>query len=272
MESLETRLNALATHPSTLANGIVNKTHAGPTQYLKCDLTDALVKKTNQRGIPFEPGFSDKLYSTFNKEPLKSIYYGMTRSGLVPADVINALTDWEKTYFFAGLDGRVPVQHGMTVPELVAQTIVRGISTICIKHNYNKRHVPSSHHTTYKNKPQTPYAADIGDACRAILNLPRATAPVTQPPQAVSKPVAQCVQAPAAPQTPIAPSTPVVPENLYALLSADQLNEDQEHRLCVLLENASDDTLTFLEEHYGFQKLGGYARKQRELLGLVKPA
>lgn len=65
--------------------------------YLKDDLTIRI-----SEGIGESNDFAQVVYSAVNKDVLKRVLYGIMSVGEMPPEFLQALTPWEKVYFFRG--------------------------------------------------------------------------------------------------------------------------------------------------------------------------
>ncbi|MBI4144583.1 hypothetical protein HY493_00060 [Candidatus Woesearchaeota archaeon] len=224
---LEDRLEGVQTNTANLLRALTALPPGGEPKYLKYHLTGAIVKGCANRGITLGKGFEAKL-DQLTKEPLKVVYYGMTRANRVPADVINLLEDWEKVYFFAGIDRDLALPATLDARQIVATTVTHGIQNLCIRHNTFKTRAPSYHHREYVTKPTVPFASEIGTACRAILQEP-------------------------------ARQTRAQQDYLAFLLEKGTLTDGEEDSLSCMIDRQSEQGRKDLIERYGPAKFGMYA-------------
>lgn len=116
VEILEQRLVGVDENADKQVRTALSIPHINPRErwqnmpYLKYNLTDrivdAILPEIKIGGIVLlkkrARNFSQNLYSVVNKDPLKRVYYGVLSTGEMPKKFLEALTDWEKVYFFAG--------------------------------------------------------------------------------------------------------------------------------------------------------------------------
>ena len=176
-ESLEERLSNI---DNSVLNDLVTalKEHRKEiirSPYLKDDLAPRIVGYFQSNKIPFgESYFAAKsyLYNTINKEPLKAIEKGMRVLG-IPNEFLMRLDDFEKLYFFAGLENleRAPEFIGEATAYEIASVYIReGIDNMAYLHNSilesnhpaRRRKVTRGiREETYKNPWTPPHSKEI---------------------------------------------------------------------------------------------------------------
>jgi len=103
IQILEKRLRSVDTDNFERVKAALTAWHINPQQdwrrmpYLKDDLAPAITGR-----IMASPSFARILYNTINKAPLKRVFYGILSTGEIPEDFLSRLSNWERTYFFAG--------------------------------------------------------------------------------------------------------------------------------------------------------------------------
>lgn len=128
--------------------------------YQKYDLTDAIrtyLAETCQKE------FKKNLYSAINKEPLKRVWYGIKSTGMIPAEFLNCLTDWQKVYFFAG---KWAIRRPRLVESIEVLTITHikeGLDSL-YKHHYIRKA-----HGKYKSELRLPEDAAVRAAYKRIV-------------------------------------------------------------------------------------------------------
>lgn len=214
--SLEERLEKTRVEANVLALGVTHKSLAGQPCYLKYDLVGAILDYCKR----FRTSPTSNALNSLNKEPLKTVYYGMTKSRNVPEKIISALTDWEKIYFFAGMNSSISLEQGMRASQIVARVLLEGIKNVCARHNaFKTRPTTYGARKPYRTKPKVPFAKKIGAECKKILSAP---------------------------------------DDLAGLLSRDDLSEEEQERVAIMLDSCSYDELRELKALFGSEKLGGY--------------
>jgi len=142
--------------------------------YFKYELENRIVAYFSTRGIDFGESYDyadgRKYLASINKEPLKAVERGMRLQGM-PKQFMMQFDDFEKLYFFAGIDSieRVPEDVEAMTPYEIASIYIRaGIDRMAYLHNsileqhVQKRTVRRGHRIeTYKNPWSPPHDTAI---------------------------------------------------------------------------------------------------------------
>ncbi|KYK27169.1 hypothetical protein AYK26_00550 [Euryarchaeota archaeon SM23-78] len=173
VESLEERLKNIDKHSlkeALLTPLILPREAMRRVGYYKYNITDNLQRYLYNRGVRLQekPKYSvgENIYSIIRKEPLKRVQYGMINSDKIGDDVFKALTDWEATYFLAGVWNKKStlseeyrynreVLERQPVELIVAETIATGV------YRLRKIHEKQTRAGKYKTQAELPYSKEI---------------------------------------------------------------------------------------------------------------
>ena len=141
--------------------------------YHKHDLVGRIVHYFQRRDIQFGENCDDAseyLYGAFNKEPLKTAEFGMRVKG-IPPEFLSRLDDFEKMYFFAGVD-KIREAPGtiqsMDAYEIASIYIRAGIDNMAHAHNSiltsnaRRRTVKRGYRIeTYQHRWNPPHSSEV---------------------------------------------------------------------------------------------------------------
>lgn len=132
-------------------------------RYLKDDLCPRVAGRLERDGVIFDKGaanFSEWMYSSINKEPLKRVYWGQLNIDGMPREIAQEMTPWAALYFYAGVwikkstnspDKRItPDIIGQNIYSIVRDCVMEGI-----------REIELVHEREYKRKFSAPRALDV---------------------------------------------------------------------------------------------------------------
>jgi hypothetical protein len=280
-ESLEERLADVTR--DVLTDLVVTLRHRSTSQkrdasyrspYHKHDLIHRIVHYFEEKKIPFGDSYNSakKYLAGINKEPLKPVEKGMRRKGIsdkgIPADFIKRLDDFEKIYFFAGINAFDPntrdtkenlANHPdlatMDIYELASTYIRAGINHMAYFHNSiragnrRKRRVTRGpRQETYQNQWGPPHAKGIK---KKLLK-----------PEEIKDKVKQRYGALTSQFGPLFKE-----EDQYRTASPDVLTNSEKEsplaiigeRISTMLDSLKPFELAILTREYGADRLGQYA-------------
>ena len=139
---LEERLSGLdEAAAEKLAQNLASKDiRQAKSPYYKHELVHRIVHYFRDKGVQFGDSYlvaSDYLNRSINKEPLKAVERGMRVKG-IPSEFLERLDDFEKIYFFAGVDKLKEAPAGLQAMdgyEIASVYIRAGIDQIAYMHN-----------------------------------------------------------------------------------------------------------------------------------------